>query len=71
MEHDGGEEVSATVKFIRMIDKFFDCLNVKNPVTGWHKQKAFQDPYLPPDGKWHEDECLKVILYICTSAYIA
>ena len=31
MEHDGGEEVSATVKFIWMMDKFFDCLNVKKP----------------------------------------
>jgi len=56
MEHDGGQEVSSTVKF----DKFFDCLNVKSPVKGWHKCKDFQDPYLPPDGKQHKDERLKV-----------
>jgi len=60
MEHDGGEEVSATVKFVRMMDKFFDCLNVKSPVAGWHKRKAFQDPYLPPNDKRPEDERLKV-----------
>jgi len=60
MKHDGGEEVSSTVTFIRMMDKFFDCLNVKSPVKGWHKRKAFQDPYLPPDDKRPKDERLKV-----------
>ena len=54
--------MTATVKFIWMI-KFFDCLNVKNPLTGWHKRKAFQDPYIPPDDKCAEDEHLKVAQY--------
>jgi len=52
-----------------MIDKFFDCLNVKNPLTGWHKRKAFQDPYIPPDDKRPEDERLKVTQYTLVYAY--
>ena len=44
-----GEEVRETVKFIEMMDKFFDCLNVTNLVNGRHKHKSFQDPYTSVD----------------------
>ena len=44
-----GDEVRETVKFIEMMDKFFDCLNVTNLVTGKHKRKSFQDPYTSKD----------------------
>jgi len=32
-------------QFIKMIDKFFDALNVANLNTGKKKRKAFQSPY--------------------------
>lgn len=41
----GGEEVSETVRFISMMDRFFDCLNVNNFTVGKRKRKSFQDPY--------------------------
>ena len=31
--------------FIRMIDKFFDCLNVKGPLVGLLKRKENLKPY--------------------------
>ena len=37
--------MTETVKFIRMVDKFFDCLNVNNFLSGKKKRKVFQDPY--------------------------
>lgn len=40
------EEVLETIKFIRYMDKFFDCLNVTNLEVGYHKRKRFQDPYI-------------------------
>ena len=45
LEHTGGKEVEETVKFIRMIDKFFDTLNVTNLVNGKKKRKSFKSPY--------------------------
>ena len=44
LEQTGGEEVSETVKFVRNMDKFFDCLNVTNFTNGYHKRKVFQNP---------------------------
>lgn len=41
----GGEEVLETVRFVSMVDPFFDCLNVNNFNIGKFKQKPFQDPY--------------------------
>ena len=46
LEHTGGKEVEETVRFIRMVDKFFDCLNVTNLVNGKRKRKSFQSPYV-------------------------
>ena len=45
LEHTGGKEVEETFRFIRMIDKFLDTLNVTNLVTGKMKRKSFQSPY--------------------------
>ena len=50
IEHIGGKEVAETVKFVRMMDKFFDCLNVTNYSSGKLKRKPFQDPYRPSVG---------------------
>lgn len=41
----GGSKVEETVKFVEMIDKFFDCLNVNNYNTGRLKRKIFKQPY--------------------------
>ena len=45
LEHSGGDEASETAKFVRMMDRFFDCLNITNLTNGMHEQKSFQDPY--------------------------
>ena len=50
--------MSETVKFVKMMDHFFDCLNVTNLVTGKQKRKPFQDPY-----RSEEDFRLKVDLH--------
>ncbi len=52
----GGEEVSETVKFTEMMDKFFDALNVHNYTHGLYSRKAFQMPYVNK-----EDFRLKVL----------
>lgn len=40
LENNYGEEVQETVKFIRMMNKFFDCLNVTNTATGLFSSKG-------------------------------
>ena len=44
--NSGNKDVGETVKFIRMINYFFDTLNVVNLVIGRKKRKAFQSPYM-------------------------
>ena len=41
----GDKGAEETIKFIRMMDKFFDSLNVTNLVNGKKKIKPFQSPY--------------------------
>ena len=45
LERTKKEDVSETIKFVRYMDKFFDCLNVTNFNSGIHKKKRFQEPY--------------------------
>ena len=40
-----GREASETAKFVEMMDKFFDSMNVHNYTEGVHKRKRFQMPY--------------------------
>ena len=49
LEHTRGDKVEETVKFVRMIDKFFDCLNVNSFTEGKHNRKPFQEPYRSKD----------------------
>ena len=64
LELTGGEEVTETVKFIKMMDHFFDCLNVNNFHTGKQKRKQLQDPYRSGD-----DFRLKVIfIFVCPTS---
>lgn len=41
----GGAEVEETAKFIEMMDKFFDCLNVGDFNSGKLSRNAFKSPY--------------------------
>ena len=41
----GGEDVTETVHFITMMDKFLDCLNVRGMSCRKKKRKPFQDSY--------------------------
>ena len=45
LEMTGGPEVQETAKFVAMVDKFFDCLNVNNYNTGHLQRKVFKQPY--------------------------
>jgi hypothetical protein len=45
----GGDKVRETAKFVAMIDKFFDALNVSNFTSGRRKRKPFQNPYRSAD----------------------
>ena len=51
----GGAEVKETAKFVGMMDKFFDSVNVTSLGAGKHRRKPFQDPY-----RSSSDFCLKV-----------
>ena len=39
------ERTRETRHFIRMIDRFFDAMNVKNPLEGQQKRKGSRAPY--------------------------
>eukprot|EP00731_Ephydatia_muelleri_P018846 Em0011g886a len=61
MELTGGPVVSETVKFITMMDKFFDCLNVDNYSSGYTQRKPFKQPYRSANDfrlNWLEKEFL-------------
>ena len=45
----GGENVIETAKFVSMMDKYFDTLNVSNFTSGKQKRKPFQNPFRSPD----------------------
>ena len=45
----GGDEAVETVKFVALMDKFFDLLNVSNFKNGTRKRKPFQYPYRHAD----------------------
>ena len=63
LEKTGKDEVLETAKFVRIMDQFFDCLNVTNLVTRKQKRKLFQEPYRPNKDPSKEDFHLKVIFY--------
>ena len=41
----GGRAVQDTAKFVSMVNKFFDCLNVNNYDSGRKERKVFKQPY--------------------------
>jgi len=59
MKLTGGDEVTETVRFVEMFDRFFDCLNVNNFTSGRHKRKVFQYPYRSAgDFRLKVDHCI-------------
>ena len=44
----GGPETTETQTFVRMIDKFFDCLNVRSPDEHQCRTKPNLKPYTSP-----------------------
>ncbi len=45
LEMTGGAEVTETAKFVAMMDKFLDSVNVTSFSAGKRQRKPFQDPY--------------------------
>lgn len=43
-----GDHVAETVNFIRIMDKFFDCLNVRSLYEGRNSRKPNMEPYSTP-----------------------
>ncbi len=54
----GGNETQETAKFVEMMDKCFDCLNVGDFESGKRSRNAFKSPYYSS-----ADFRLKVKLY--------
>ena len=64
LEHCFGTHVQATVLFIRMMNKWFDVMNVKNLHEGQHKRNHNLKPYSDlndPRLRWLEDDFLKYL----------
>ena len=61
----GGEEAKETARFIELMDKFFDRLNITNCVSGKHNRKVFQDPFRPNDFRL---KVLKVLMFIISDS---
>ena len=45
----GGKEAAETSKFVALMDKFFDILNVSNFTNGTKSIKRFKHPYRHAD----------------------
>ena len=45
MRNRKGDALTAMITFIEMLDKFFDCLNVRNLTSGQKEKNLFKSPY--------------------------
>ena len=63
IELTGGDEASETARFVGMVDKFFDALNVHNYTHGVHSRKRFKMTYT-------SGEDMRLKLYTYRSAHI-
>lgn len=45
LKFSGDSSVEETARFVELMDKMFDCLNVHNFSHGFHARKPFQLPY--------------------------
>ena len=51
LEYYGLEETKETVNFVKIFDKFFDCLNVRCISASVQRRKPDLRPYRSPDDK--------------------
>ena len=58
-------EYEETIKFVKIFDKWFDCMNVSNLSEGKLKRNGFKSPYRSAD-----DYRLKVYTGIICTVYI-
>jgi len=58
LSYYGDPETKATEKFCRVMDRFFDCLNVRCMDAWKEKKKSDLKPYTDPN-----DKRLKVLLH--------
>ncbi|XP_033103726.1 uncharacterized protein LOC117106473, partial [Anneissia japonica] len=61
MEMMGRHDMLSTIKFLRMVDQFFDCLNVSNLFQGKRTRKPALEPYRTKSDwrfKWLQDDFL-------------
>ena len=49
MELVGDQEMTETIRFVRMFDQFFDCLNVSSLSEGRNTRKTDLYPYRTPN----------------------
>ena len=54
------EVTQQTRLFFRMIDQFFDCLNVKSKLLGERQRKDFGKPYFTPDDRFEVSKCYRL-----------
>ena len=52
---NGGHQAHKTAEFVDLVNKFFDCLNVRHFDAGKHSRNAFKDPFRP--GDWRLKVC--------------
>lgn len=45
LKKGSAEDTVETIRFVEMMDRFFDCLNVNNFSSSKNKIKLFQSPY--------------------------
>ena len=70
-DYFGDPETKETEVFVRMFDRFFDCLNVRSPTEWYQKKKESLKPYTSPDDDrlqvYAKFTCLivKLCMYTC------
>ena len=57
-------DVTETARFVEVMDKLFDCLNVTSFTAGKHARKVFQDPWRPNDFRF-KVRIVLVRCYVC------
>ena len=63
LTYEDRDETVETRQFIRLMDMFFDCLNVRNPIEGKLRRKGFREPYRSPhDERFSVCNCCTSVL---------
>ena len=61
-------DTEETQRFVSMIDRFFDCLNVRNRSMWAFKRKSDLKPYTSPDD--HRFIVSEMFIWSCSSFYL-